>query len=183
MSATGMPCGKDEEKAMRVAMEPKGVKFNNEVAYIRQTSIRALDLAKGDGCWSTVKQYEANLTAYDNHNSLMSLDLDDLEEDLLSLPYGDKRGNSSESLSLGQVGKDSDQDCDGGQWGMTGMLLTSGFDIAMKYLGGSGSSDAVGDATDDAQNAKKKAAFARTPTQGAPKSLVASKSNAASAAK
>ena len=70
------------DETMRVAMESSGVKFNDHVAYVRSSggSLRNLDLAPGDGCWHTVQQYEAQLV-YDNHSSIVSLSLDDLEED------------------------------------------------------------------------------------------------------
>jgi hypothetical protein len=72
----------DVDETMRVAMESSGVKFNGHVAYIRSTggSLRNLDLAPGDGCWHTVQQYEAQLV-YDNHSSIVSLSLSDLDED------------------------------------------------------------------------------------------------------
>jgi hypothetical protein len=94
---------------MRVPMESRGVKFLGDVAYIRSSrgSLRNIDLAPGDGCWHTVQQYEAQLL-YDNHSSIVSLSLSDLDED--NDDKGVQEYDSSQSLRISDDHLEDDGD-------------------------------------------------------------------------
>ena len=94
---------------MRVPMESRGVKFRGDVAYIRSSrgSLRNIELAPGDGCWHTVQQFEAQLL-YDNHSSIVSLSLSDLDED--NYEKGVQDCDSSQSLRLSEDHLEDDGD-------------------------------------------------------------------------